>query len=75
MVYALARTSQLDCRLERSNRNIVNGAADDLGDERASTNFVRTMSSILDEVVDGRRGTTSWAEVIPKREPGKGMRR
>jgi hypothetical protein len=72
MVYALARTSQLDCRSERSDRNIVKGAADDLGDERASTNFVRTMSSILDEVVDGRRGITSWAGVIPKREPGKG---
>jgi hypothetical protein len=66
MVCALARTGQLDCRSERSNRNIVNGAADDLGDERASTNFVRAMSSILDEVVDGHRGITSWAEVIPK---------
>jgi hypothetical protein len=72
MVYALARTSQLDCRSERSDRNIVKGAADDLGDERASTDFVRTISSILDEVVDGRRGITSWAGVIPKREPGKG---
>jgi len=53
MVQALARTSQLDFRSERSNRSIVNGAADDLGDQLASTNFVRAMSSSLNEVADG----------------------